>query len=77
MQIASFCRFLYIKLDPHIGSPSWLDVVAVGGLAKWGPETSIFARTMASGSLFLPHSFQDRFPFRDHYSAALSLYLRD
>jgi hypothetical protein len=34
MQIASFCRFfLYIELDPHIGSPSWLDVVAVGGLA--------------------------------------------
>ena len=58
MQIASFCRFfLYIKLDPHIGSPSWLDVVAVGGLATWGSESSISAGTMASWSL--PHSFRD------------------
>ena len=36
---------------PTLGSPSWLDVVAVGGLATWESESSISAGTMASWSL--------------------------
>jgi hypothetical protein len=94
MQIASFCRFfLYIELDPHIGSPSRLDVVAVGGLAKWDQKPQFLQGPWLRGPYSVPHSFQDhesmvpaisrnhgflrpfRFPFRDHYTAALSLYL--
>jgi hypothetical protein len=60
MQIASFCRFfLYIELDPHISSPSWLDVVAVGGLATWDQKPQFLQGPWLRGPYSVPHSFQD------------------
>ena len=73
MQIASFYRcFLYIELDPHISSPLWLNVVAVGRLAKCDQKPQFLQGPwLRSRPYSAPHSFQD------HESMAIPFAFRD